>query len=195
MNKNAVPISIIFLVVVGLIVYYTNEWLQKSTPIPDTDLLSLNENLFVNQKRLNETAEINNFFIFRKDGDSQSINEYIKEYGYPLLFFRFSRYHCKSCIYEVMEKLDQLANKNVNDKIVVLGDFFNPKDIIRFNHFYVKKDNIFLFRVPDQDIQIPAESVGLPYVFQLDNYKISNFLLININNLTPFDRYIESLID
>lgn len=195
MNKNVVPISIIFLVVVGLILFYTNEWLQKSTPIPDTDLLSLNENLFVNQKRLNETAEINNFFIVRKDGDSQSINEYIKEYGYPLLFFRFSRYHCKSCIYEVMEKLDQLANKNVNDKIVVLGDFFNPKDIIRFNHFYVKKDNIFLFRVPDQDIQIPAESVGLPYVFQLDSYKISNFLLININNLTPFDNYIESLID
>ncbi|WP_209332886.1 hypothetical protein [Lunatimonas salinarum] len=94
-----------------------------------------------------------------------------------------------------MEKLDQLANKNVNDKIVVLGDFFNPKDIIRFNHFYVKKDNIFLFRVPDQDIQIPAESVGLPYVFQLDSYKISNFLLININNLAPFDSYIESLID
>ncbi len=75
MNKNVIPISIIFLVVVGLILFYTNEWLQKSTPIPDTDLPSLNENLFVNQKRLNETAEINNFFIFRKDGDSQSINE------------------------------------------------------------------------------------------------------------------------
>jgi hypothetical protein len=86
--------------------------------------------------------------------------------GKENLVFFFTYKHCYSCIDGTIPLLENLANKIGYDKIFVLGDLYERRDILTFKQKYNSK--LRIYSIADNMIHAEAKELSFPFMFLLD---------------------------
>lgn len=95
-------------------------------------------------------------------GDTISINKLSQE---KKIIIRFNEVACASCIDDIMQTLQKLGLPP--DKVSIISDFRNLKDIFLFNKKY--NLNHSTYSLIDSDLKIAMESeFYIPFAFMLD---------------------------
>ena len=82
------------------------------------------------------------------------------------LVFFFTKNHCYSCIDEAIPYLESLANQIGYDKIFLLADLNEKRDILTFKSKYNSK--LRIFSIEDSSIHNEAKNLNYPFLFLIN---------------------------
>jgi hypothetical protein len=123
-------------------------------------------------------------------GKESKLKDIIKS-GEALVFF-FTSEHCYSCIDGAIPRLENLAKWIGNDKIILLGQMKEKRDILAFKSRY--KSNLPIFSISDSAVRSKAKSLNHPFLF-LTNKKLQTrnpfFIESNLPEVT--DDYLKEI--
>jgi len=144
---------------------------KNSTPKEDTHNHS-DERAYINllRGRIQMQAKYNSIYIDSNAtvmdtlGNNRNLKDLIT--ARENLVFFFTKNHCYSCIDGAIPYLESLANQIGYDKIFLLADLNEKRDILTFKSKYNSK--LRIYSIGDSSIHNEAKSLNYPFLFLIN---------------------------
>ena len=132
-----------------------------------------------------ERKPLGNLVLYKMVNDSLFLNDILDEDN--KLFFFFSCKGCAPCYEPFLKKLDELAKEVGSDRIVVLAEFFNNRDLKSFWSY----NNLNVYRI-NSDLKVfPSKSsYALAFLLNKDRF-IENVIIVDKSNIQLTDDYLK----
>lgn len=181
--------SIVFIICAFLIISCrSNDYPGGNTQIEHELMINkfnmLQGNVFLQYQ--SENVLINNFHCENIMGNKESIKYYLSDK--PKLFFRFSEYHCNTCVERALDVLLNNIDSIGRSNVIILSSYKS----IRVLRAYLKQQNIDLLILNAENIELPIEKFDTPYFFLMSSSMKTECLFIPIKEIPNYSQtYIE----
>lgn len=182
MNKSFTYFILLFLVGMNLLLMYylhrldtvyavEKEIMQHQIESLQVKNILLEDDLITSKSGMYQLPS--DLTLYAESGDSLDLLSVKKQK--KTFVFRYSFLHCRPCVDSVIVYLSDFLKENEkNVEVILLATYSQPRDLRTFkrsNQFFTQVYNI-------ESLNLPAEELGVPYLFLLDE------------NLTVVDLFI-----
>lgn len=152
----------------------------------ETYKLSFIQNLLNDGKKLDSTSvakdSLYNDILLKNNLHSKQNHK---------LIYRFSKMHCESCVKASLNVLKKKVELIGIDNVILLGNYDNNRIFFRtISEYNIEKIQVYNI----SSFNIPAEEIGFPYFFVLNNnLEISDVYIPNKITPTITNKYLKNI--
>ena len=114
-----------------------------------------------------------------ENGNKISITELLN--NSPKIIFRYSGLNCQLCIEEEIKILRKYINDIGFDNILFFSTYNSTRDLFLFKRINQLQD-FEIFNLKEEKLNIPIDSLNIPYVFLIDSF--GNAVMLHIPEKT-----------
>ncbi|WP_026776320.1 hypothetical protein [Polaribacter sp. Hel_I_88] len=169
MNRKKLLIFLFFILPLLFFIYKTNV-LKVKIPEELKELVKYTTEI---EKKTNGST-FSNSKIEDFNGNFLSLID-INQMNKKLFFYYNKELHCKQCVDQTIRILkEELSKEQLNNQLVILIKFTSKKEFNNFKRLNLLQ-NITVFKMDNEKINLPIGDTGLPFFLKLDeNLKVQN---------------------
>ncbi len=197
MKKNTILIiTIIFLIGLNLLLlvkmYNNNQQPEVTKPTNYSSQTSISDSTLTMIKHLSAESDgkvLNgDIILVTSDGEEMTLRQLVS--NVPVLVFNYTKYSCKVCIEDELQRLSSFSAKIGSENIIIIGQFETAREQYVMENTYGLK----FYHFNESTFDLPVDSLDLAYMFVLNDQLQTNGVYLPIKEFSAMTDVYLSLV-